>query len=62
MAEIKTETDDETVTSEFLEDKTDVTDATIESGDQVSTKYESTDYESETNEDSKKKRPWMDKG
>lgn len=66
MAEPETQSEDETVTSEFLEQAktettdTDVTeDATVESG-QVSSKYKSTDYESETNEDIRK-RPWMDK-
>lgn len=59
MAEPETQTEDETVTSEFLgevktetDTDTDVTkDATIESGDEIFPK--STDYESEAYEDSK---------
>jgi len=65
MTEPETQTEDETVTSDFLEEvKKDTTDTDVTedaTSDQVSTKYKSTDYESETNEDTRK-RPWMDEG
>ncbi|XP_024871501.1 uncharacterized protein LOC112454376 [Temnothorax curvispinosus] len=64
MAEPETQTEDETVTSEIsgeakTETDTDVTEvATIESGDEISTKY--SDYESEMK--LRKERFWIDKG
>jgi len=64
MTEPETQTEDETVTSDYLEEvKKDTTDTDVTedaTSDQVS-KYKSTDYESETNEDTRK-RPWMDEG
>lgn len=64
MAEPETQTEDGTVTSDFLrEARTGTTGVTKDatSYDQISAKYKSTDYESE-NEDTKKKRSRMDVG
>lgn len=66
MAEPKSETEDETVTSGTLKEiKSETIEsevATIESEERISTDYKSTKVESETDEGSRTKKPLVDKG
>lgn len=59
MTEPESQTEDETVASDFLGEVTSGTEGVTSDG-QISLKYKST--KDETNEHTKKKRPWMDRG